>query len=364
MGLSNVAAYELATRVSRAGNDVHLISLRYRGATDRHDLYGVSLHSMESLSPIRSRATITTRIKFLDFARSNLQQIKPELVHVYSSPGVAMLPITISLRPKWVYDIQSVSVIGNPFIREAHNLITGLESTFYDKILIIDDRLKLAIPKISQAEEFPLGVNLDLFRRVRSAEVRTRLGLADDNITLVYSGSMHPSRHLNRLLEAFKIAQRAEPSLRFVMVGDSAASGLDKYSRDIGVQDKTIFTGLVPYEDVPSYLSSCDIGISYVPMARPYYAQPPLKTLESLACSLPTIATNTSGNRLIIREGENGILASDEPRPISDAILRLVRDSRLRENLSKSARKSIEGRDWTRIVNERLLPIYHELLKD
>ncbi len=363
VGVSNVAAYEYATRVSEAGNDVHLIALRNRSAIEHHQLLGVGLHSIESLPFYYISALTLTRISFLAFARSTLQKIKPDVVHVYATPGVAILPATMNLRCKWLYDVQSVSVISNFLLRKAHNLVTGFEASFFDKILIVDRGIRTAVPGTLKAEEFPLGVNLNLFRHSDSVQARARLGLTDSHVAIIYSGTMHPSRRLDRLLEGFKIASEAEPSLRLVMLGDPAASRLDEFAQQIGIENKTIFFGPVPYGDVPKYLSACDIGISYIPISGPYYFQPALKTLEYLACGLPTIATDTMGNRRVISDGDNGILTSDEPDWVSGSILRLARDASLRHHLSQSARSSIERFDWSRIVNERLLPIYERLLR-
>jgi glycosyltransferase involved in cell wall biosynthesis len=123
------------------------------------------------------------------------------------------------------------------------------------------------------------------------------------------------------------------------------------------------FLGYVNYAEVPKFLSVADIAISYVPIIPAFDAQPPVKTVEYLACSLPVIATSTRGNKRFIVHEWNGLLTKDDPTSLSEAIIRLSEDAHLRETLSRRARSSVKNHDWKTIVHRRILPAYQKILQ-
>jgi len=58
---------------------------------------------------------------------------------------------------------------------------------------------------------------------------------------------------------------------------------------------------------------------------------------------LPVIATAVQGVDEIIHDGENGaIVPMDDPKAVSDAILRLLHDPEERQRLGKAARETID----------------------
>lgn len=154
--------------------------------------------------------------------------------------------------------------------------------------------------------------------------------------------------------------------MKLILIGgeESDISRLKKIAEKLSINKKVIFIGHVLYKDVPKYLNIADIGISYIPKNEMYDVQPPLKTAEYLACSLPTIATNTAGNREFIVDRHNGVLCSDDPGMFGATIVRLVKDRALFNKIKNNARKSILKYDWKNIINECLLPLYIKQIKE
>lgn len=121
-----------------------------------------------------------------------------------------------------------------------------------------------------------------------------------------------------------------------------------------------MFLGKVPYEDVPDYLVNSDIGLAYIPKTKIYDVQPPLKTFEYLAASLPVVATNTLGNLEIIKDGINGLITLDNCQDFAEKIIRFLKDSQLRSQIKNNAINSIIKYDWKNNVDE-IVRIYKEV---
>ena len=132
---------------------------------------------------------------------------------------------------------------------------------------------------------------------------------------------------------------------------------------DLQVDKRIIWTGGVDYSAVVPYLNTADLALAYVPQNSQFNLQPPLKTVEFLACGLPTVATATKGNQRFIIHEHNGLLAEDDAVALSEGILRLVTDTALRRRIAETARCSVQQYDWRTIVAERLMPFYQEVLQ-
>jgi len=89
-----------------------------------------------------------------------------------------------------------------------------------------------------------------------------------------------------------------------------------------------------------------------------------LTPIESMSCATPVIATNVSGHRETVKDGEGGYLVDFDPGEIADKITQLFENDKLRTEMGKKGREHIEN-EWTwdkRIVEfENLL---EKLIKD
>ena len=131
---------------------------------------------------------------------------------------------------------------------------------------------------------------------------------------------------------------------------------------ELKIQNNVNIIGPVPYLEMQNYLAVADIGLAFVPITPEYNSQPALKTLEMLSSGKPVIATATDGNRYFIQDGVNGMLVMDNYKDIADAILELVDNQDLRKRLGRASRVSVEKYDWSQIVENKLIPLYRDLV--
>ncbi|HRE16057.1 MAG TPA: glycosyltransferase, partial [Rhodocyclaceae bacterium] len=60
---------------------------------------------------------------------------------------------------------------------------------------------------------------------------------------------------MDKLLDAFALVTSRTAHAKLLIIGDgSALPELKDQARDLGLQQRVIFTGFVPYQKVPSYL--------------------------------------------------------------------------------------------------------------
>jgi glycosyltransferase involved in cell wall biosynthesis len=105
------------------------------------------------------------------------------------------------------------------------------------------------------------------------------------------------------------------------------------------VDDRVIFTGKVPHSDIPMYISTCDVLASPFPDYEHYrYYMSPLKIFEYMASKKPIISTNLPSIKEVLIDQHNSILVSpDSPSELSNAIVKLTKDTSLSNKISENA---------------------------
>ncbi len=154
---------------------------------------------------------------------------------------------------------------------------------------------------------------------------------------IIYIGTIQPRKNLISLIESLK---RIE-NLNLVIVGKTKGLGREAWMfegilnkpKELNIEDRVIFTGFVPNEELP-YLLSGSSGF-ILPSLWEGFGIP---VLEAMACGIPVIVSNVSSLPEVV--GSAGLLidpgSTDE---IEQAIRTIYADKKLRY---KYCKKSLE----------------------
>ena len=181
---------------------------------------------------------------------------------------------------------------------------------------------------------------------------------------LGFIGSFYAYEGLDLLLRAMPdiIAGAADAKLLLVGGGPEESS-LKALTHDLGLDDKIVFTGRVPHDQVQRYYELVDIFVYPRTAIRLTDLVTPLKPLEAMAQGKIVVASDVGGHRELIDDGETGTLfAADDPRRLSRAVLQVLAD---RENWPEQrarARHFVETkRSWAASVG-RYPKVYENVL--
>ena len=114
-------------------------------------------------------------------------------------------------------------------------------------------------------EFVPDGVNIDLIQPENAAILRKQLGL-ENNLVVGLVGTMSWSKQHQicygwDVVEALTLLK--DQPVKALLVGDgNGRSILEQRARELGVADRVVFTGRIPYEVLPNYLSAMDVCVS------------------------------------------------------------------------------------------------------
>lgn len=196
----------------------------------------------------------------------------------------------------------------------------------------------------------PNGVNLTTFAEVPDpSAAKSRLGLSG-KVVIGFTGFMRDWHGLDDLIAILSMPD-TPANLHLLLVGDGPARlALERRTRELGVQDRVTFTGLVKRTEISCMIAAFDIALQ--PRAVDYAS--PLKIVEYLVFGKAIVAPDQANIREILVQGENALLF-DTARcsDMAAAILRLASDAALRERLGTAARATVFYRQLTWANNAR-----------
>jgi phosphatidylinositol alpha 1,6-mannosyltransferase len=177
----------------------------------------------------------------------------------------------------------------------------------------------------------------------------------EKKFVLLHVGRLAAEKGVHRILEAFAIARKLLPAgtLQLVIAGGGPE---EKALRESASPDVTFLGVLDRERQLPQLYASVDAFV-----LTSVTETLGLVVLEAMASGLPVIATPAGGVGEHLRHRENGLAyPPGDVREMAHAIVRLVMNPELREDLARGARKTAEGLNWEAEL-DRLDASYREI---
>jgi glycosyltransferase involved in cell wall biosynthesis len=217
---------------------------------------------------------------------------------------------------------------------------------FSDKIVVLSEWSKLRLNQLggiplSKIIVSPSGTDTDLFRPLSKEQCCTRLGLDPSFSYVGFVGSFFLHQGIDILIDSAQSVLARCTEARFLLVGDGPM--MDTWKQKVnhqGLGHAFVFSGHVPYQNVPEYIGVMDICVA--PHRKDTNQASPVKIFDYMACGRPIVASDIEVIREIIGDSRCALLVPpDSPDHLSVAITSLIEDDKLLSAMSMRARQHV-----------------------
>lgn len=166
---------------------------------------------------------------------------------------------------------------------------------------------------------------------------------------IVYVGRLEAYKKVDVMLRAIARIADERPAVEIFIIGRGPArDGLESLARELGLAERTHFTGFVTDEERDRLLATSRVCVC--PSEKEGWG---LTVIEANAVGTPVVATDADGLRDSVRDGETGFLVADEDVDgFAARIGQLLRDDRLAADMSKAALAWSHRFDWDLAADE------------
>jgi glycosyltransferase involved in cell wall biosynthesis len=213
------------------------------------------------------------------------------------------------------------------------------------------DYVKLAEIKYKVKEDriivIPNGTNFDVVKQPKS-------GISNKS-RILFVGRFADQKNPLLLLQAMSIIAKTSTNIDLVMVGDGELRReVEVYIKDNNLSTRVKLLGFLTGKKLEKQYELADI---FVLSSRAESFATVL--IEAMAKGLPIIATNIPAVRNTIKDRQNGLLVSQDPVSVADAIQKLIKDKKLYEKISGNNRLRVKDYQWDGIV-DRIELVYEK----
>jgi len=190
------------------------------------------------------------------------------------------------------------------------------------------------------------GVDLERFRPLPQAAVRTELGIGGEPLLLSVGHLIERKGH-HIAIEALALLVAQRPGARLVVVGEGEErAALTALAARLGVADQVRFTGALPNTELLKWYSAADVLL--LCSSREGWAN---VLLESMACGTPVVATDIWGTPEVVQGAAAGRLVPSRDGPAFAAAVTAL----LAAGVDRSAtRRYAEGFGWQATTDGQL----------
>lgn len=205
----------------------------------------------------------------------------------------------------------------------------------------------------------PTGIEVDKFLNGNKKWLRQTYNIPLNQRILLFVGRLGQEKNIFFLLEAFEKIHQEFSEVCLVLVGEGPEEEhLKAKVHKLGLEDKVIFTGKLPWDNVVDCYHGMDI------FAFPSVTETQgLVIGEAKAAGKPVVAIKAFGSREMVEDGVDGFLTELDQDAFCQKLLALVKDEELCQKMGQKAKEDVI-KISSKECAKKMLCIYQELIKN
>jgi len=319
--------------------------------------------------PIKGLHRISAYFFSYNFIKKMLKKYNIDIVFLFGvvTNGKATIKASKELNIPVVHRTLDVihELIREKFLRNSIHKIEKIIYPQFDKVLCQTPFMKKWAEQIgsTNVDVVPQGVDGNIIKPLSvDKQLQQKLGLTNEHQVVMYLGTVYSFSGLDAIIEKIPTILKEIPDFKLLVVGGGPDLEFFKEkAKKTDVLNKIIFTGFVPYLQVPHYCSLAKIFINPFRIIEVTNKLSPVKIFDLLSCGKPVIATPLDG-LLHDFPPDSNVLIYSQVEDFDKKIIELLKKDSLDE-LGQRGRDYVEKNyTWTN-VTEKILDIFSKLIE-
>jgi 1,2-diacylglycerol 3-alpha-glucosyltransferase len=340
--------------LERAGHEVYVFTFGDEEYQDNEPRIlrspGVPLADSGFYLSLRYKSKHKKLLQTMDVVHVHHPFLSGRLALNYCRP--ARIPVVFTNHSR--YDLLAQAYLPMMPDEMSHSLLQAYMPDFCEAVdLVISPSESMAkmlreLDVKSHIEVIPNGVDLQKFHEAKPFP-RSRFGFTERDILLIYAGRIAPEKNLSFLLQAFAGIAQMLPNVYLLMVGGGKRNFEEEVQSligELGIGNRVHSTGMIAYEDIPSYLAMCDIFVTSS-VAETFG----MSTVEAMSVGIPIMGVHGIGTSDLVEDGKTGFLSTEDLAAFTAKLTYLCLHPGLRKEMGLAACRASEQYDIERTTN-------------
>ncbi|MED7818621.1 MULTISPECIES: glycosyltransferase [unclassified Francisella] len=343
-----------------ARNDITILifGLNSLLVSDYDNISNIEVKTLNQIVTGTSRFLIKLKyLRALPLLKKVIKNFNPDIVHAHYASSYGLLgalsgfhPFIISVWGSDVFDFPRTNLICKKVLKFNLRKADKILSTSH----IMAKETNLYTNK--NVEVTPFGIDLNQFKPMKVDSLFYK-----DDLVIGTIKTLEEKYGIEYLIRAFKIVcdKYTNLPLKLLIVGGGSLEyKLKKLTDELDIQNKTIFTGKVPFEDVPKYHNMLTVSVS-VSNSESFG----VAIIEASACSKPVIVSNVGGLPEVVESNVTGyIVPPKDSIKTAEAIEKLILDEIMRKQMGVNGRERVRKLyNWDDNVKQ-MINIYKDII--
>ena len=306
---------------------------------------------------INAEKTLTklAYLKYVTVLKKIIRHFKPDILHAHYATSYGLVGALSNFHP-FVISAWGTDVMKFPDKNFVAKSILAFNFKRADLLCATSYTIKEYIGRIcdKHVSVIPFGIDVNKFKPKKIDS----LFAAGDFVL----GSIKPLEtlyNINILIRAFAQLQVKHPELKLMIVGQGTAEKqLKELCTNLGISEKTTFTGRIPFQQVSNYYNMINVLVNISE-----YESFGVSVVEAMACEKPVIVTNVGGLKEIVNDESLGLKVEvGSVEQTVKAIEKLISDKKLYDHIAVNARRHvIQHYNWENNLRQ-MIEAYENLL--
>lgn len=362
----------LARELARLGHEVHIFTFKSSKIdSDNNADLGFTVHRLPSIATIKPFHLPSPRA--IAYIAEFVRRKKPDIIHcqpIFSPLSIVFFGCRAFGHYKIVGSLitgpHSIDSIVSTFKYLIAKIVVEHYAIRQSRMVFAKSeglrKLLLHMFDINQEKisVVPLGADSNVFSHNKSAriETRVRLGIDPDDVVVISSGKLEPSKRIDDLMKALAPIIRKNRHVKLLIRGGGEKSylnSLKELSKDLDISENVLFHSWVSRLEIPDFFSASDIAV--------WPSGASISMVEAASTGLPLISMKSPIEAYALSNDNGFIFELGDITELRRLLRILIYDEKLRKEMGYRSRVLVEKKLNWRTITQEYINHYMRVLK-